>query len=411
MTETKWKNRIIGHAEVDPKTLVPNPGNWRIHPKGQKDAMQGALDDIGWVQEITINQNTGRVVDGHLRLDLALQNHEKLVPVKIVDLTEEEEAAVLATLDPISAMAKTNKEALRAILTMATSQNDRMRQLLEQMRTKAGAMPSGTRKEFQYEPVETDIKVGELYTIGQNRVMCGDSLNEEHAKKLMGDECAAIVFTSPPYNAGATPTEAKYGKESKYKESDDSVGERAYADFLMGYTKVWLKYCVYLFTNIQPLSGNKIALIEWLYQYRHHLADYIVWDKQSAPPAMADNVCDSRFEMIYVHKDETPATRTIGTKKFRGVVPNVYVGPVQRNNEFSEQHNATFPLHLPTYFLTTFTNVGELIVDPFLGTGTTAIAAISSGRCCWGMELSPEYCELTIRRIELETGMVRALVE
>jgi len=62
---SKWKNRIVGHAEVDPKTLVPNPDNWRLHPKGQKDAMEGALDEIGWVQEITVNQNTGLVVDGH----------------------------------------------------------------------------------------------------------------------------------------------------------------------------------------------------------------------------------------------------------------------------------------------------------------------------------------------------------
>jgi DNA modification methylase len=407
MAEQKWRNRIVGHSEVDPKTLVPNPLNWRLHPKGQKDAMQGALDDIGWVQEITINKNTGRVVDGHLRLDLALQNNEPFVPVKIVDLTEAEEAAVLATLDPISAMAKTDKANLAAILDMTNSQNDKMRQLLESMKMKAGQLPRQDRPDYKYDKVETSIVEGDLFDLNGHRVMCGSSLNEEHVSKLMGEEIASIVFTSPPYNAGHTPTETKYGKDGKYKDHDDNVDQSEYRDFLKTYLETWLPKAVYTFTNIQLLAGNKLAVVEWLYDTRHHLADQIVWDKMSAPPAMADNVLDSRFEMIYIHKDETPCSRKIGTKKFRGVVPNVYAAPVQRSNEFAGQHNATFPLHFPIWGITTFTNVGEVVADPFLGVGTTLIACEENERKCYGMELSPEYCELSIQRWEKQTGKQR----
>ena len=409
---SEWKNRIVGHAEVDPKTLVPNPDNWRLHPKNQQEAMQGALDDIGWVQEITINQNTGVVVDGHLRLDLALRQKESLVPIKIVDLTPEEESAVLATLDPISAMAKTDKNKLKAILMVAKSQSNKMQELLEQMKMKAGMMPNTKFRgeDFKYDEVQTEIEVGQLFRLGRHRVICGDCTSPDIRTTLMGGEVASVLFTSPPYNLGIGIEEIKAGKTSKYKEDEDVADQRKYLDFLNSFLHNWIEHCCYAFVNVQMVAGNKLALLEWLYQWRHNFADLIVWDKTHAPPAMTENVMDSRFELIAVFKDETLANRRIGTKKFRGVVPNVYVAPPQRNNDFTGQHNATFPIHLPVYVLTTFTNVGEIVIDPFIGTGTTLIAAEETGRTCYGCELMPEYCEITISRWERQTGKKRELV-
>lgn len=136
----------------------------------------------------------------------------------------------------------------------------------------------------------------------------------------------------------------------------------------------------------------------------------IVWDKGHAPPAMTENVMDSRFELITIFKEEQPANRKVGTKKFRGVLPNVYSAPPQRNNDYTGIHNATFPLHLPTYILTNFTNVGDSVVDTFLGTGTTLFAAEEQGRTCYGIELMPEYLELAIQRWEKQTGQKRELL-
>lgn len=412
MGEPKWKNRIVGHAEVDPKTLVPNPDNWRLHPKNQQDAMQGALDDIGWVQEITINQNTGVVVDGHLRLDLALRQGEPLVPIKIVDLTPEEEAAVLATLDPISAMAKTDKDKLRAILTIAKSQSQKMQELLEQIRMKAGSKPNAYWKgdDFKYDKIETDIEVGQLFHLGRHRVICGDCTSLDIRNSLMDGEVASVLFTSPPYNLGIGIEEMKAGKTSKYKEDEDVSNQKEYLFLLDQINGRWLTQCCYSFINIQLVAGNKLAILEWLYNWRHHFADLIVWDKGHAPPAMTENVMDSRFELIAIFKEDQPANRKVGTKKFRGVLPNVYSAPPQRQNEFTGQHNATFPIHLPTYILTNFTNVGDSVVDPFLGTGTTMLAAEEQGRTCFGVELMPEYCELSIQRWEKQTGGKRELI-
>ena len=104
--------KIIGEGTEDPEQLLANPANWRIHPLAQREALDGVLEKIGWVQRIVVNQRTGHVVDGHLRADLAVQRQEKAVPVLYVDLSEDEERAALAALDPIAGMAVADVEKL-----------------------------------------------------------------------------------------------------------------------------------------------------------------------------------------------------------------------------------------------------------------------------------------------------------
>jgi hypothetical protein len=111
-----WRNRIVGHGEERPDQLLANPRNWRIHPKAQQDALKGVLSEVGWVQSVIVNRASGHLVDGHARVALAISRNEPSVPVVYVELSEEEEALVLATLDPISAMAKTDAEAFDALI-------------------------------------------------------------------------------------------------------------------------------------------------------------------------------------------------------------------------------------------------------------------------------------------------------
>ncbi len=107
-------------GEEAPDQLLANPANWRIHPKTQQDALAGALDAVGWVQQVLVNKRTGFVVDGHARVALAISRGEPTVPVLYVDLAPDEEALVLATLDPIGAMAGRDDEKLKALLADVT---------------------------------------------------------------------------------------------------------------------------------------------------------------------------------------------------------------------------------------------------------------------------------------------------
>jgi hypothetical protein len=112
---TSWRNRICGHGEEAPDQLLANPKNWRIHPKAQQDAVAAVLKTVGWVQSVIVNRRTSTVVDGHLRVTLAISQHEPTVPVVYVDLSPEEEDLILATLDPLSGMAIADRAQLEQL--------------------------------------------------------------------------------------------------------------------------------------------------------------------------------------------------------------------------------------------------------------------------------------------------------
>ena len=95
----------MGHAEEAPDRLLAHPSNWRSHPKAQREALADVLDEVGYVATVLVNRRTGRLVDGHLRVELARARGEASIPVTYVDLSAEEEALVLASLDPLAAMA------------------------------------------------------------------------------------------------------------------------------------------------------------------------------------------------------------------------------------------------------------------------------------------------------------------
>ena len=110
-----WRNRIVGSGEEPASDLMANPKNWRKHPKAQEQALGGVLDEVGYVQQVIKNVQTGVLIDGHLRVEMAAKRGET-VPVLYVDLNQEEEDLVLATLDPIGAMAATSTERLEELM-------------------------------------------------------------------------------------------------------------------------------------------------------------------------------------------------------------------------------------------------------------------------------------------------------
>jgi hypothetical protein len=112
-----WRNRITRHAEIDPAQLLANPKNWRIHPAAQQDALAAVIDDVGYVDEVTVQDGTDVVVDGHLRVALALQSGQATIPVAYTDLSDDEADVILATFDPIGAMAATDNALLGSLLS------------------------------------------------------------------------------------------------------------------------------------------------------------------------------------------------------------------------------------------------------------------------------------------------------
>lgn len=130
---TGWRNRIVGHGEEAPDQLLANPANWRIHPKNQQDALSGVLDELGWIQSVIVSQRSGHVVDGHLRVALAISRNEPSIPVVYVDLDENEEKLALSVVDPISALAATDREQLSALLDEVSTGDAAVQAMLDQL--------------------------------------------------------------------------------------------------------------------------------------------------------------------------------------------------------------------------------------------------------------------------------------
>jgi hypothetical protein len=151
-----WQNRIVGHGLVDALELIPNPANWRQHPGYQRAALAGALGEVGWVQQVIVNRTTGRLIDGHLRVELARERGEQ-VPVTYVELTEAEERLVLATLDPLAGLAATDETALAELLAGIETQDQALDELLNELA-------------FDVEP-GPEAGSGSRRTLGQQRVV------------------------------------------------------------------------------------------------------------------------------------------------------------------------------------------------------------------------------------------------
>lgn len=129
---TEWLNRIVGEGEENPDQLLANPENWRVHPKLQQDVLSDVLDEVGWVQRVIVNRTTGHMVDGHLRAQLAISRGEPSIPVTYVELTVEEERKILATLDPLAAMAATDEEKLAELLGGIAAEGEALRTWMEE---------------------------------------------------------------------------------------------------------------------------------------------------------------------------------------------------------------------------------------------------------------------------------------
>jgi len=236
--------------------------------------------------------------------------------------------------------------------------------------------------------------------------MCGDSTSGQDVERLMAGKSATLCFTSPPYNVGNNSLGGNKNRvDSKYLNDDDDKSPQEYLDFLIKFTTIALKISQTVAINLQSLAGNKIAVIEWIYHFRHNFVDRMVWYKGQGQPAMAANVMNSRFEDVWILSPENNPKRNIATGKFHSTVSNVYEGRgASGENTYESIHAAVMPIHFALHILTSFDGIGGIVYEPFGGSGTTLIAAEQLGRQCYAMELDPVYVDLIIKRWEDFTG-------
>lgn len=212
-----WANRIVGMTYESPDQLMANPQNWRSHPGRQRDAMRGILTEVGWVQGVLQNDVTGHLIDGHLRVEEALSKGEDTIPVIHVELSEEEEAKVLATLDPIGAMAGKDDQMLAALLKDIEVQDHALADLLA--RQAKDPRDAYTRKVAtpRYEPVEEKPPpTSDLYDLTKTKTLSADI----HAADLPDDVRAFLLA------AATRHTVFDYGRIAEFYAHADAKVQR-----------------------------------------------------------------------------------------------------------------------------------------------------------------------------------------
>jgi DNA modification methylase len=401
------------------KDLIPDPKNRRKHNPRNLGMLTDALHKVGAARSIVIDEQNeilagNGVVEaaadaGITKVQVVEADGNTIVAVRRKGLTPEQKRQLAIYDNRTAELADWDLDRLRADLAegedlSAFFSDDELSALLESdVEPKAGF----TDPDAVPEERATDIKLGDMFQLGKHRLMCGDSTKAEDVARLMDGQKAEMCFTSPPYNAGDSEKLSgnTHTTDTKYVVggSDDDMKGSDFASLFRSFTTLALMHCGFVVVNVQPLAGNKVVLLDYLHEFRGHFADIAIWDKGHAAPAMAERVMSSAFEFLLFLSAQNNPSRAVGSVPFRGTVSNVYKGPPQRTNEFSALHAATFPIHLPSFVLGTFTRAGEGIYEPFGGTGTTLVAAEQLNRQCLTMELVPTYCQVIIDRWEAFT--------
>ena len=236
----------------------------------------------------------------------------------------------------------------------------------------------------------TDIVIGDLFEIGEHRLLCGDSTDSDQVAKLMNGQKADISFTSPPYNAGTNVRGKFYENDNDDKTNDD------YVKFLYDFTINTLNNSTYSFVNLQILESNKHSLIDYQYQLKDQLKDILIWNKKQYPPHINKGTFGCKWEYVFAFCYESKSRSFPAS--WQGKFPNVIETENASGNDFAQIHKATFPIAFPAWILEKM-DFAQSVIDLFCGTGTTMVASHQLKRKCYGMELDPKYCQVIINRM------------
>ena len=205
------RDRIRGLIRVRARDLVPNKKNWRRHPKAQADALRGLLEEIGYADVIIVRQLANgkyEIIDGHLRVEIT---PDAMVPVIVLDVTEEEADKLLLTLDPSAAMAESDTERMVELIKTVRTDNEAV---LELLRRTAGnrVWESVHPQHLDEADVSPDLAdelmkkwgtlPGQLWKIGPHRAISGDCANETVVQRLFESAAPArlrMLVSDPPY--------------------------------------------------------------------------------------------------------------------------------------------------------------------------------------------------------------------
>lgn len=229
------------------------------------------------------------------------------------------------------------------------------------------------------------------------KLIHGDCLEE---MKKMKDNSVDLVVTSPPYNMGGKSLGYKpLSKISNkhYNSYNDNLPEKKYIIWCRSVIRECLRISRYVMWNVQPLVSTRNHIVDIQTTFKKNLKDYFIWHKQPISSINSKKGALAKgFEFVFMlGKDNTTLF------KYNNFPKNNYIPNIKTwyKKESFKEHSATFPKELPMYFIEHFTKENDLVLDCFMGTGTTGVACKLLNRNFIGIEIDKKYIDIARKRI------------
>ncbi len=258
-------------------------------------------------------------------------------------------------------------------------------------------------------PEEPKSNLGEIYQLGNHRIMCGDSTNQGDVEKLIDNKTAKLIFTSPPYNMAS----------DMYENYEDNLKSEEYIKFNIITIELFKKYLKgFIFWNISYNKNTRWEFIEIFYRIIKETGlkflELIVWNKKHGTPITSKELITRQYEDILLVGDDDNIQqdlelfyvgrndkRAYFNKKNQKGITNYW--EIGTNKTQLDNHLACYPVALPIKGILLMTQINDIVIDPFLGSGSTLIACEKTDRICYGMEIDPKYIDVIIERWEKYT--------
>jgi len=381
--------------------ITPYAKNAKKHPKKQIEQVANSIKEFGMNQPIVVDKD-GVIIVGHGRYEALKHLGMEVTPdmVKTVDLTEEQANAYRLADNKLN-----------------ESEWD-MNLVVEELKGLSEPMVelTGFDMDLLIEPDEADDVVpdvpetpqsvlGDLYELGEHRVLCGDSTKVDDVEKLMDKHLADIVVTDPPYNTGMggknTTFDYDWGKKKPNEKAwlshmfDDNYTDEEWATFLSDFFALYVAYtkgdcAFYVF-----IDWRRVGDIRSEMEKHMDVKNVIVWDKKVHG---LGSDYKSTYELCIVGKKGKPEISNRYGLDYQDI------WRLQREMGRNKDHATAKPVELCEKPIKHASKADDIVMDLFLGSGSTLIAAEKTGRICYGMELDCKYTDVIVQRYVDYTG-------
>ena len=374
--------------------VKPYNNNPRDISKAAIEKVTLSIKEFGFQQPIVVDKNN-IIIAGHTRLEAAKQLKLKEVPVVVAKNLSDNQAKAYRLMDNRSGQESNwDKKLLELELSLLNDENINLDLTgfdeVELSKLIVDEKTGLTEDDAIPEPKEAICKLGDKWQLGKHRLLCGDSTKEEDVSKLMNGQKADMVFTDPPYNVDYSGR----GKNNLGKIKNDNQNVDNFNQFLLNAFSL-------IHDNLKSLSliyvchpdshsKPKIAFETAFDQY-FNKSSTIIWDKGSAGMGWQD-YRPQHEPILYGWKKGN------GKHNFYGDRTQTSVWYLKRDSVANYSHPTQKPVALSSKAILNSCKEDDILFDPFLGSGSTLIAAEKLNRICYGIELDPIYCDIIIER-------------